>query len=223
MNSIETLRDRLKQRFPGGTFTITAPVRTEDVWTLDIAYDGNYLVVEWTPPTRFGVSSASDDAAFGGGPDEVFSTVEDTFVHLVRFLTSLHRPSPPLPALLARVREERGVSQAELARRLGLAQATVSGYERRHDIQLSTLRKIVSALGGEVQISAVFHDATYTVAGDISGTQVGASDARGGRSEEPRRASFSFPSLKQKGQLAQAEAITAKVAHRPGGLLAEAA
>lgn len=88
MNSIETLRDNLKQRFPGGTFTITAPLRAEDVWTLDIAYNDKYYVVEWAPPDRYGVSSASDDCAFGGGPDEVFSNVDDLFEHLLHFVTT---------------------------------------------------------------------------------------------------------------------------------------
>jgi len=220
MNSIETLRDGLKDRFPGGRFTITAPVRAEDVWTLDIADNNKFYTVEWTPPDRFGVSSSSDDSAFGGGPDEVFSNVDDTFAHLVRFLTTTQRPSPPLPALLARVREERGVSQAELARRLGLAQATVSGYERRRDIQLSTLQKVVGALGGAVQISVVFDDATYTVAGEVSGERVGLMPTQTLRPTEPVRSSYSFPSLERKGHLAKAEDITAKVAHRPGGLLA---
>jgi hypothetical protein len=86
MNAIETLRDDLKKRFPGGTFTIT-PGTPRASWTLDIVYNGKFYTVDWTPPDRFGVSSASDDSAFGGGPDEVFSNVDDLLKQLVRFLT----------------------------------------------------------------------------------------------------------------------------------------
>jgi hypothetical protein len=92
MNSIKTLRDKLLQRFPEGNVTLTEPLRAEDVWTLDFGYGALNYVIEWLPPARFGVSSVSDASAFGGGPDEVFSNIEDAYSRLVSFVTTTQRP-----------------------------------------------------------------------------------------------------------------------------------
>lgn len=59
-------------------------------------------------------------------------------------------------ATIADLRIRRDVSQVELAARLGKAQATVSATERREDVYLSTLREYIEALGGELEVTAVF-------------------------------------------------------------------
>ncbi len=82
MNVIETLRERLQQRFPEGTFTVTAPLRAEDVWTLDIALGGRHHVVEWDPSGRAGVSEVSETTAFGGGPDAFFLDIDEAWKDL---------------------------------------------------------------------------------------------------------------------------------------------
>jgi transcriptional regulator with XRE-family HTH domain len=51
-----------------------------------------------------------------------------------------------------------GVTQEELAERLGRRQATVSQMERRTDMHISTLKEVVEALGGELVITAHFPD-----------------------------------------------------------------
>lgn len=57
---------------------------------------------------------------------------------------------------LAELRSHRGVTQVELADRLGTAQSGVSRIERRDDLFLSTLADYIEALGGHLEISAVF-------------------------------------------------------------------
>lgn len=59
---------------------------------------------------------------------------------------------------LAAIRTSRGVTQVQLAEKLGIAQGNVSALERRDDVYLSTLREYVEALGGRLEISAVFDD-----------------------------------------------------------------
>jgi DNA-binding XRE family transcriptional regulator len=59
---------------------------------------------------------------------------------------------------LAEVRKLRSITQVELARQLGIAQPTLSGLERRHDFQLSTLRDYIEGLGGHLEVSAIFDD-----------------------------------------------------------------
>jgi len=57
---------------------------------------------------------------------------------------------------LQELRRARELSQEELAEVLGLNQATISKLERRTDMYLSSLRRFVEAMGGELEISASF-------------------------------------------------------------------
>jgi len=57
---------------------------------------------------------------------------------------------------LQELRQARALSQEELAEVLGLNQATISKLERRTDMYLSSLRRFVEAMGGELEISANF-------------------------------------------------------------------
>ncbi len=59
---------------------------------------------------------------------------------------------------LARVRRARGLTQEQLAAAMGKPQTTISRLERQSDLYLSTLRSYVEALGGELELRAVFAD-----------------------------------------------------------------
>lgn len=64
---------------------------------------------------------------------------------------------------LAEAREQRNVTQKDIAEILGVTQANVSRIEREEDVYLSTLRKYVEALGGRLEVSAVFPDKTVSL------------------------------------------------------------
>lgn len=59
---------------------------------------------------------------------------------------------------LDELREARDMTQQHLANILGINQAAVSKMERRADMYVSTLRDFVRAMGGEVEIRAIFPD-----------------------------------------------------------------
>ena len=59
---------------------------------------------------------------------------------------------------LRQLRELLGLTQDEMADRLEIGQDTVSRFERREDVRLSTLRSYVEALGGELHVTATFPD-----------------------------------------------------------------
>jgi len=61
-------------------------------------------------------------------------------------------------ATLQKLREARERSQVEIAQKLGVNQAAVSKMERRADMYISTLRKLIEAMGGELEIIARFPD-----------------------------------------------------------------
>jgi predicted XRE-type DNA-binding protein len=57
---------------------------------------------------------------------------------------------------LREVRESVSRSQAQVAEALGIEQAAVSRLERRADMYVSTLRKLIRAMGGELDVVARF-------------------------------------------------------------------
>lgn len=54
--------------------------------------------------------------------------------------------------LLGEIRRLVGLTQEELAGRLGIKQPTLSRLESQDDMQISTLQKLIQALGGTMEI-----------------------------------------------------------------------
>ncbi len=59
---------------------------------------------------------------------------------------------------LASVRKHRKASQAAVAKRLAVSQSSISQLERQADPRLSTVAGYIDALGGRLEIAAVFGD-----------------------------------------------------------------
>lgn len=59
---------------------------------------------------------------------------------------------------LQELRRARALSQEQLARILGIKQASVSKLERRTDMYIQTLRNYIEAVGGQLEITAKFPD-----------------------------------------------------------------
>ena len=56
--------------------------------------------------------------------------------------------------LLAEIRQSAGLTQEELAAALGIQQPSLSKLEHQDDMQISTLRRLIEALGGQLEIVA---------------------------------------------------------------------
>ncbi|MEX2352900.1 MAG: XRE family transcriptional regulator [Gammaproteobacteria bacterium] len=74
---------------------------------------------------------------------------------------------------LHELRRAREFSQHELAEILQVQQAGISKLERRTDIYLSTLRRYIEAMGGELEITARFPDGAVRIQrlGEIADTE----------------------------------------------------
>ena len=59
---------------------------------------------------------------------------------------------------LEELRAARHLTQVQLAETMGLSQASISKLERRTDMYISTLKHFVEAMGGNLDIRAVFPD-----------------------------------------------------------------
>jgi transcriptional regulator with XRE-family HTH domain len=58
--------------------------------------------------------------------------------------------------LISEVRKLAGKSQRQVAHELGIKQPSLSKLEKQSDMQISTLQRIVAALGGELEVVAKF-------------------------------------------------------------------
>lgn len=65
--------------------------------------------------------------------------------------------------LLSELRRLAGKSQRQVAETLGIKQPSLSKLEKQSDMQVSTLRKIVKALGGELEVLAKFPKGTVRI------------------------------------------------------------
>lgn len=155
MNTIERLSRTLAGRFPGARIEIDKPEREGGAWFLDIELNGHDVTVQWNQDGGYGISSRSE-AGLGEGPDERYADENTVLDRVHALLVGRHRTGPQQPESLSRLREACGITQVELARRLGVQQAAVSKLERRPDLHLSTLRSLIAALGGHLEVRAVF-------------------------------------------------------------------
>jgi DNA-binding XRE family transcriptional regulator len=64
---------------------------------------------------------------------------------------------------LDELRQARQFTQTSLASTLGVDQGSISKLERRTDMYLSTLRSYIEAMGGKLELRAVFPDGAVVI------------------------------------------------------------
>jgi DNA-binding transcriptional regulator YiaG len=152
---IEQLAEMIRERFPQADLSLDAPKNQKASWWMDVRVGNQSLAVEWRPAKGFGIS-ARPDAAYGELSDETHETANAAFGRIDQLILSGVKTAEPMT--LSELRRHREVSQVELARRLAIQQATISKMERRPDVMVGTLKNMVSALGGQLEIHARFPD-----------------------------------------------------------------
>jgi transcriptional regulator with XRE-family HTH domain len=84
---------------------------------------------------------------------------------------------------LAELRKELGVTQVEMAKAAEMTQSELSKLERRDDHLVSTLRRAVRALGGELEVTAVVGN--KRISSSACRRRAGASRRAGGAGARP--------------------------------------
>ena len=64
---------------------------------------------------------------------------------------------------LDELRHARQMTQEQLAAQLKVRQPAIAKLERRADMYLSTLRSVIEAMGGELDVRAVFPDSSVRI------------------------------------------------------------
>lgn len=65
--------------------------------------------------------------------------------------------------VLSQIRQQVGFTQADVAERLGVSQPTYAEFERGNNMRIGTLRKIVTALGGELTLQVSISGREYNL------------------------------------------------------------
>ena len=159
---VEKLGRLLRERIPGVVIDVDAPSRPEGDWFIDARLRDRSCVVELRPALGFGLSSTPGEG-LGEGPDELFEDAPSVVERVAELLRTGARTQPQRVRLLQELREQHHVSQVALAARLGVRQPTISKIERREDVNLSTLRRYIEALGGRLHITARFPDGAVEI------------------------------------------------------------
>ncbi len=74
-----------------------------------------------------------------------------------------HMPFPSAAIRLQHLREIRHITQERIANSMGISQAALSRLERRPNITIGALQRYVEALGGRLEVRAVFKEETQQI------------------------------------------------------------
>ena len=154
---VDKLVRSLRRSVPGVEVAVDPPARRTGSWFVDVRKGMQAFVIEYRPQVGFGITSTPTDG-YGEGPDELEADADAAAERVIELIRSRGRTKPQRAELLKHLRLGRGVSQVELAELLGIKQPTVSKMERRNDVNVSTLRRFVEAMGGRLKVTAEFPD-----------------------------------------------------------------
>lgn len=80
-----------------------------------------------------------------------------------RIQSEIARESVRIDGSLAKLREARKYTQAQVAEARDVPQNAISKVEHRTDLYLSTLRGYIEAMGGRLELRAIFPDAEFLI------------------------------------------------------------
>lgn len=161
MSPVAQLSHDLTQQFPGAEIEIRKSDDPNGFQFVNLVVGDFEVGVEWKKGIGFGISSFCEDSSPTDGvfdaPSEWYETEPAAF-HRVASLVFDQRSTKPRQAKISEIRHERGISQEALSEQLSVKQATYSKLERREDVRVSSLRRVIEAMGGKLVIQAVFRD-----------------------------------------------------------------
>jgi DNA-binding XRE family transcriptional regulator len=94
-----------------------------------------------------------------------FQKLRDKMTPEQRAIADAHAKEMMQEMLLAELRKHAGLTQEEVATKLGIRQPSLSKLESQDDMQLTTLNRLIEALGGKLELIA------HMPKGDIRITQ----------------------------------------------------
>lgn len=157
------LTEPLKAENPEALFEVSEPALRSGFWILTVdTQDGYSIEVEWKNALGFGVIAGAD-LLFGEGVHEIYASPEDMFERVRSLLASRVETCAAMSISLADLRKLRGQMQKEVAEVMGITKgglAQIEASAAQGKVQVDTLQRLISSLGGRLLISAAFPDGT---------------------------------------------------------------
>ena len=150
MNAPELLRKKVSELIPDAIIAIDAATLPSGNSWIDISSNDQSLTVEYSPSLGFGLDSSNEDS-IGSGPDEIYRNI-DSLLKRINMILIEHR----VDIMLKEVRELLGKTQQEVSLLSGQKQPSISKLESRMDMQISSIERFVTSLGGTLEIKAHF-------------------------------------------------------------------
>jgi hypothetical protein len=152
MINANVVQENISKLFPDASVSFdAAELPTGSSW-IDIESDDQTVTIECKPSFGFGLYSVQNDS-YGSGPDEIYRSL-DALLRRIGMLLTEHR----INIRLKEIRELLGKTQDQFSALSGKKQPSISKLENRTDMQLSSLVKYVSELGGSLEIRAHFEE-----------------------------------------------------------------
>jgi len=146
----------LAEVIPGIEIEVDQPTDAQGEWWFDVVHDGFRSSVAWRPDHGFGVFTSSP--GFGDRPDEIYRPPALAAKRLGQLVDQANRSVESSPLWLNEIRQLRDTPQTSLGEKLSISQASISAFERREDIRISSLRSYLEAMGGRLEMRVVFDD-----------------------------------------------------------------
>ena len=150
--AVRQFLEALETMHPGLSVTSEKGGDKAGDWWIDVGHRHGSFTVHWQAATGFDLHPSSDEAAYGEMPHERYADTAMVLRRVEQLVDDGHVGAVGLRDF----REVQGLSQADLAERLGIQQAAVSKVERRQDLHLDTLTAIIKALGGTLEMKVTF-------------------------------------------------------------------
>ncbi len=151
----------LAEVIPDVKIEIDRPADARGEWWLDLERDGFRSSVAWRPDHGFGVFTSPP--GFAEKPDEIYRPPALAAKRLGQLADQWHDSVESAPLWLNEIRQLCDTPQTSLAKKLSKSQASISAFERREDIRISSLRSYLKAMGGRLEMRVVFDDFSANV------------------------------------------------------------
>jgi len=169
-DAISELSCSLRETMPDAIVDVDRPRDPKGEWWIDISCGDFLSSVAWRESFGFGVFTSQ--ASFAERPDEIYKRPDHAAKRLCQILKSWKDFGGADALWLHDLRQICDTPQTSVAEKMSQSQAAISKLEHREDIRISSLRRYLNAMGGRLEMRAVFDDFSASV--DISPRKVSA-------------------------------------------------
>lgn len=152
----------IAKALPGATVVVDQPSREDGEWWFDIKLDGLETQVSWTSSRGFGIYLG--EPGYGERPSETYGDAGLVARRLQQMIRNGTTGAALAPMAMGQVRRLLGRTQADIAATLHIGQANVSRLEGRTNPTLGSMRALIEAMGGQLEVRAKFPDLDVPIA-----------------------------------------------------------